>query len=44
MRAILFELGPIKIYSYGLMIAIGVFAAFCMAEYRAKKLNLDPER
>ena len=44
MRAILFELGPIKVYGYGLMIAIGVFAAFCMAEYRAKKLGLEPER
>lgn len=44
MRAILFELGPIKLYSYGFLIAIGAFCAFCMGEYRAKKLNLDPDR
>lgn len=44
MRAILFELGPIKIYSYGLMLAIGVFAAFFVAERRAKKIGLDSDK
>ncbi len=44
MRAILFEIGPIKLHSYGLMLAVGVIAAMLMAEKRAGKLGLDPER
>jgi len=44
MRAILFEIGPYKVYSYGLMIAIGVIFAEIVAEKRAKKLGLEPER
>lgn len=43
MRAILFEIGPIPVYGYGLMIAIGTFLAFCVAEYRAKRKGLDPD-
>lgn len=30
-------------HGYGLMIAIGVIAAYMMAEYRAKKKNMDPD-
>jgi len=44
MRQILFEIGPIKLYSYGLMLAIGVISAFMMAEKRAPKKGLDPEQ
>lgn len=44
MRAILFEIGPIKVYSYGLMLAIGVIAAVFAAERRAEKLGLDSEQ
>ena len=40
MRYILFEIGPITIYSYGFMIALGVLAAFVVADYRAKKSGL----
>ncbi len=40
----LFSIGPFTIYGYGLMIAIGIFAAYCLAEYRARKLGLDEER
>lgn len=44
MRQILFEIGPVKIYSYGLMIFIGIVTAFVVAEKRAKKLGLDSEK
>lgn len=44
MRQILFEIGPIKVYSYGLMIAIGVVFAFMAAEKRAPKKGLDAEQ
>lgn len=40
MREVLFEFGPLKIYGYGLMIAIGVIAAFCVGMYREKKWNV----
>lgn len=36
-------IGPVTIYGYGLMIAIGIFAAYFLAEYRARKLGLDDE-
>ena len=32
------------IHGYGLMIGIGVIAAYLTAEYRAKKLKLDPDQ
>ncbi len=44
MRSILFEIGPIKVHGYGLMIAIGVVLAFMIAEARAPKKKLDAER
>lgn len=40
----LFSIGPFTVYGYGLMIAIGIFAAYCLAEYRARKIGLDEER
>lgn len=37
----LFSIGPVTIYGYGLMIAIGIFAAYLSTEYLAKKKGLD---
>ena len=40
----LLKIGSFTVYGYGLMIAIGIAAAYLVAEYRAKKMNLDQER
>jgi phosphatidylglycerol:prolipoprotein diacylglycerol transferase len=44
MKNELLTIGPFTIYGYGLMIALGVLAAYLTAEYRAKKqkLSADP--
>ncbi len=39
----LFSIGPVTIYGYGLMIAIGIVAAYLNTERLAKKSGLDPE-
>ena len=39
----LFQIGPLTVYGYGLMIAIGVIVAYCVGEYRAKKQGLSPD-
>ena len=39
----LFHIGPFTVYGYGLMIAIGIMAAYLTGEYRAKKQGLDPD-
>ena len=39
----LITIGPITIYGYGLMIAIGISAAYFNTERLAKKCGLDPE-
>lgn len=39
----LFSIGPVTIYGYGLMIAIGILAAYLNTERLAKKAGLDPE-
>ena len=39
----LFTIGPVTIYGYGLMIAIGVLVAYSVGEYRAKKQGLSPD-
>lgn len=44
MKNELVTIGPITIHGYGLMIAIGVMAAFMVAEFRAKKNGLDSEK
>lgn len=44
MRYILFELGPITIYSYGFMIALGFILCVTLAEKRCEKLGLDREK
>lgn len=43
MKNELFHLGPFTVYGYGLMIAIGVLAAYVMAEKRAKKDDLEAD-
>jgi len=40
----LFKIGPITIYTYGVMIAIGVMAAWFTASKRAQKHGLDKEK
>jgi len=39
----LFSIGPFTVYGYGLMIAIGIIAAYLTGEYRAKKCGIDPD-
>ena len=41
MKNELLTIGPVTIYGYGLMIAIGVIAAYTTAEFRAKKRGLN---
>ncbi len=38
------KIGPVTIYGYGLMIAIGILAAYLMGVRRAKKAKLDPDQ
>ncbi len=40
----LFKLGPVTIYSYGLFVALGFFAATLLAGYRAKKAGLPADK
>ena len=37
MKNELLTIGPFTVYGYGLMIAIGILAAYLTGEYRAKK-------
>ncbi len=43
MKNELFTIGPVTVYGYGLMIAIGIIAAYTVAEYRGKKQGLQHE-
>lgn len=43
MKNELFSIGSFTVYGYGLMIGLGVLAAYLIAEYRAKKLQIDNE-
>lgn len=43
MCSILFQIGPLTIYGYGLMIAVGVVFAFWLSMYRAKRQGLDDD-
>jgi len=43
MKSILFQIGPFTAYGYGLMIAVGVLAAFWISMYRAKLAGLDDD-
>ena len=44
MKNELIKIGSLTVYGYGLMIAIGIAAAYMVTEYRAKKMKLDHER
>ena len=44
MKNELLSIGPFTIHGYGLMIGIGVIAAYLTAEYRARKLRLDADQ
>ena len=39
----LLHIGPVTIYGYGLMIALGIIAALTIAEIRAKKIGLNTD-
>lgn len=39
----LFKIGPITVYGYGMMIAIGAISAYLMTEYRAKRKGMKYE-
>lgn len=41
MKNELFTIGKFTVHGYGLMIAIGIIAAYLLAEYRARKQELD---
>ena len=43
MKNELLRIGPFTVYGYGLMIAIGILAAYFTGEYRAKKRKLPYE-
>ena len=43
MRPVLFSIGPLNVYSYGLMIALGFIAALIILTHMAKKQGLDPD-
>lgn len=43
MKNELFTIGPVTIYGYGLMIAIGALSAYITSEYRAKKRGMQYE-
>lgn len=43
MKNDLFSIGGLTIHGYGLMIGLGIIAAYMMSEFRAKKKGLDSE-
>ena len=43
MCPVLFSIGPLHIYGYGFMIALGIVVALAVAFLRAPKLNLDKD-
>lgn len=43
MKNELLTIGPVTIYGYGLMIAIGIIAAYTTAEFRAKRRGMNYE-
>ncbi|MDD3074511.1 MAG: prolipoprotein diacylglyceryl transferase [Eubacteriales bacterium] len=44
MYPVLFEIGPLKVYSYGLMMALGILAAIFVARKIAPKIGIDSEK
>jgi len=43
MKNELLQIGPVTVYGYGLMIFLGVIAAYSVGEYRAKKQGLSAD-
>ena len=43
MHPILFQIGDFKIYSYGVMVALGFLAAACLTASEAKRKGMKPE-
>ena len=43
MKNELLTIGPLTVYGYGAMIALGVIAAWVVTELRAKKLRLSSD-
>ena len=43
MKSVLFTIGSVSIYGYGLMIAIGIIVCVAVAMYRAKRYGIDPD-
>ena len=43
MHPILFQIGPITVYSYGLMIAVAFITATSLARSEARRKGIDPE-
>lgn len=44
MHSKLFEIGPLEIHSYGLMLAISFLVGIYFSMHRAKKQNIDPNK
>jgi phosphatidylglycerol:prolipoprotein diacylglycerol transferase len=44
MHPVLFHIGPLTIYNYGLMIAIGIIVGLLLARRQAIREGIDPER
>lgn len=44
MYPVLFKLGPVSLYTYGLMIAIGILVAYSLAEKKIRKLGKKTKR
>ncbi|MBU3933256.1 MAG: prolipoprotein diacylglyceryl transferase, partial [Candidatus Omnitrophica bacterium] len=44
MHPILFQFGPLKVYSYGLMVAIAFIVATYLAKLEARRQDLAPEK
>lgn len=44
MHPLLFKIGPLSFYSYGLMVALGFLFGIILAYFLAKKVNIDPEK
>lgn len=44
MHPILFEFGPLKIYSYGFIVAVAFIVSAYLARLEARRQNIDPEK
>ncbi len=44
MHPILFDIGPVTLYTYGLMIALGILMAVVIVRYESRRKGLNPEK